>query len=276
MIYKSFIQFDRSFKKHLGKITLQRRCSLLIMSVTFKAPHRIWLYQPYDPHIYNTGGWLQVETEYGSDVGSIVQSGFTPDSSHVSHMFPDDIAGNMILYLKTSSKTSSIQEIAIRTVNMVDFCRLKWLRFLFTRDDIGRLDKVFDQFVTVKVLDQDLNILRLWDGSRKACMRERGEININGIQKGYVQVGIRAELANAIATLIDIDDNDLMTINDELLQLATNILVDFQYTSDYTYLISNENEYLVTTERNKDHLFLVIGNIIRYSICMFIYNMWVE
>lgn len=246
------------------------------MSVTFKAPHRIWLYQPYDPHIYNTGGWLQVETEYGSDVGSIVQSGFTPDSSHVSHMFPDDIAGNMILYLKTSSKTSSIQEIAIRTVNMVDFCRLKWLRFLFTRDDIGRLDKVFDQFVTVKVLDQDLNILRLWDGSRKACMRERGEININGIQKGYVQVGIRAELANAIATLIDIDDNDLMTINDELLQLATNILVDFQYTSDYTYLISNENEYLVTTERNKDHLFLVIGNIIRYSICMFIYNMWVE
>ena len=276
MIYKSFIQFDRSFKKHLGKITLQRRCSLLIMSVTFKAPHRIWLYQPYDPHIYNTGGWLQVETEYGSDAGSIVQSGFTPDSSHVSHMFPDDIAGNMILYLKTSSKTSSIQEIAIRTVNMVDFCRLKWLRFLFTRDDVGRLDKVFDQFVTVKVLDQDLNVLRLWDGSRKACMRERGEINIDGIQKGYVQVGIRAELANAIATLIDIDDNDLMTINDELLQLATNILVDFQYTSDYTYLISNENEYLVTTERNKDHLFLVIGNIIRYSICMFIYNMWVE
>ena len=276
MIYKSFIQFDRSFKKHLGKITLQRRCSLPIMSVTFKAPHRIWLYQPYDPHIYNTGGWLQVETEYGSDAGSIVQSGFTPDSSHVSHMFPDDIAGNMILYLKTSSKTSSIQEIAIRTVNMVDFCRLKWLRFLFTRDDVGRLDKVFDQFVTVKVLDQDLNVLRLWDGSRKACMRERGEINIDGIQKGYVQVGIRAELANAIATLIDIDDNDLMTINDELLQLATNILVDFQYTSDYTYLISNENEYLVTTERNKDHLFLVIGNIIRYSICMFIYNMWVE
>ena len=276
MIYKSFIQFDRSFKKHLGKITLQRRCSLLIMSVTFKAPHRIWLYQPYDPHIYNTGGWLQVETEYGSDAGSIVQSGFTPDSSHVSHMFPDDIAGNMILYLKTSSKTSSIQEIAIRTVNMVDFCRLKWLRFLFTRDDVGRLDKVFDQFVTVKVLDQDLNVLRLWDGSRKACMRERGEINIDGIQKGYVQVGIRAELANAIATLIDIDDNDLMTINDELLQLATNILVDFQYTSDYTYLISSENEYLVTTERNKDHLFLVIGNIIRYSICMFIYNMWVE
>lgn len=246
------------------------------MSVTFKAPHRIWLYQPYDPHIYNTGGWLQVETEYGSDAGSIVQSGFTPDSSHVSHMFPDDIAGNMILYLKTSSKTSSIQEIAIRTVNMVDFCRLKWLRFLFTRDDVGRLDKVFDQFVTVKVLDQDLNVLRLWDGSRKACMRERGEINIDGIQKGYVQVGIRAELANAIATLIDIDDNDLMTINDELLQLATNILVDFQYTSDYTYLISSENEYLVTTERNKDHLFLVIGNIIRYSICMFIYNMWVE
>ena len=276
MIYKPVIQFDISFKKHLGKITLQRRCSLLIMSVTFKAPHRIWLYQPYDPHIYNTGGWLQVETEYGSDAGSIVQSGFTPDSSHVSHMFPDDIAGNMILYLKTSSKTSSIQEIAIRTVNMVDFCRLKWLRFLFTRDDIGRLDKVFDQFVTVKVLDQDLNVLRLWDGSRKACMRERGEINIDGIQKGYVQVGIRAELANAIATLIDIDDNDLMTINDELLQLATNILVDFQYTSDYTYLISNENEYLVTTERNKDHLFLVIGNIIRYSICMFIYNMWVE
>ena len=246
------------------------------MSVTFKAPHRIWLYQPNNPHTYYTGGWRQVETEYDSDAGSIAQPGFTPDDTHISHMFPDDITGSMVLYLKTSSKTSSIQEVGIRTVNMVDFCRLKWLRFLFTRDDIGRLDKVFDQNVTVKVLDQDLNVLRLWDGSRKACMRERGEINIDGIQKGYVQVGIRAELMDAIATLIDADDEELMTINNEVLQLATDILVDFQSTSGYTFLMSNDDEYMVTTERNKDQLYLVIGNIIRYSICMFIYNMWVE
>ena len=247
------------------------------MSVTFKAPHRIWLYQPNNPHVYNTGGWMQVASEYGSDAGSICEPGFIPNSSHTSHLFPTDISGNMVLYLKTSSKTSSIQEIKIRTVKMVDFCRLKWLRFLFTRDDIGRLHKVFETLATVKVLDKDLNVLRLWDAGGKACHRERGEINVDGIQKGYIEIGLKAELLNAIATLIDIDDETLTTINDEILQIAEDILVDFGGVySDYTYLINEFDEYLVTTERNKENLYIVIGNIIRYSICMFVYNMWLE
>lgn len=247
------------------------------MSVTFKAPHRIWLYQPNDPHVYNTGGWMQVKTEYGSDAGSICEPGFTPDDSHVSHMFPDDIDGNIVLYLKTSSKTSSIQEIKIRTAKMVDFCRLKWLRFLFTRDDIGRLNKVFENSATVKVLDENLNVLRLWDAGGKSCQRERGEINVDGIQKGYIEVGLKAELMDAIATLIDIDDETLTTINDEVLQIAQDILIDFENTkSDYTYLVDEMDEYLMTTERNKENLYIVIGNIIRYSVCIFIYNMWLE
>ena len=55
------------------------------------------------------------------------------------------------------------------------------------------------------------------------------------------------------------------------------ILVDFENTeSDYTYLVDEMDEYLMTTERNKDNLYIVIGNIIRYSVCIFIYNMWLE
>ena len=94
------------------------------MSVTFKAPHRIWLYQPYDSHIYNTGGWEAVETEYAADEGNICEAEFVRDQKHMSLYLPTDIDGNIVLYVRTSPVTSSIQEVKLRTAKVVDFHRL--------------------------------------------------------------------------------------------------------------------------------------------------------
>ena len=246
------------------------------MSVTFKAPHRIWLYQPYDSHIYNTGGWEAVETEYAADEGNICEAEFVRDQKHMSLYLPTDIDGNIVLYVRTSPVTSSIQEVKLRTAKVVDFHRLKWLRFLFTRDDVGRKDNIFTKSVTVKVLDENLNELRIWDSAGKACHKERGEINIDGIRRGYIEICLRAEIASAAQTLIDINDNDLYTIDDELLQIAEKISIDFQKDENWVHLVDQSDEYLMSTEKDGSNLFLVISDAIRYSICLFIYNMWIE
>lgn len=246
------------------------------MSVTFKAPHRIWLYQPYDSHIYNTGGWQAVETEYAADEGNICEAEFVRDQKHMSLYLPRDIDGNIVLYVRTSPVTSSIQEVKLRTAKVVDFHRLKWLRFLFTRDDVGRKDNIFTKSVTVKVLDENLNELRIWDSAGKSCHKERGEINIDGIQRGYVEICLHAEIASAAKTLIDISDNDLYTIDDELLQIAEQISIDFQKDENWVNLVDQSDEHLMSTEKDDSNLFLVISDAIRYSICLFIYNMWIE
>lgn len=244
------------------------------MKYSFHAPHRIWLYQNFNDHSYITGGWKYNDATSKADEEKVCTALFTPTTLHKSWGLPQDVKGNILLYLKVSKLTSNTQIVSIRTEKMIDFQRLKWLRFLFTRDNLGRKENAFKKSAQVRVLDKDFKVIRTWDGAEKNCVRERGEINIDGIREGYIEILLSASLKTGLSRLKTNDLRLIRTKNQEYI-VASSVLDIISSQFRPQYIKTRTNAFVLSNKKDHNRK-IMCRSIFNFNVLFMIYDMWIE
>ena len=244
------------------------------MIYNFHAPHRIWLYQNFNEHAYHTGGWKYNTETSKADEEKICTALFVPNVFHKSWGLPQDVRGNLLLYLKASRLTSNTQIISIRTAKMIDFQRLKWLRFLFTRDNLGRKENIFTKSAQVRVLDKNFKVLRVWDAANKNCVRERGEINIDGIREGYIEILLSASLKTGLSRIKTNDLKFIRTKNQEYIA-ASGVLDITSSQFQPQYIKTKNNSYVLTNTGDRNRK-IMCRSTFNFNVLFMIYDMWIE
>ena len=244
------------------------------MKYRFHAPHRIWLYQNFNDHSYITGGWKYNDATSKADEEKVCTALFTPTTLQKSWGLPQDVKGNILLYLKVSKLTSNTQIVSIRTEKMIDFQRLKWLRFLFTRDNLGRKENAFKKSAQVRVLDKDFKVIRTWDGAEKNCVRERGEINIDGIREGYIEILLSASLKTGLSRLKTNDLRLILTKNQEYIAASSVLdIISSQFRPQY--IKTRTNAFVLSNKKDHNRK-IMCRSIFNFNVLFMIYDMWIE
>ena len=244
------------------------------MKYSFHAPHRIWLYQNFNDHSYITAGWKSNDATSKANEEKVCTALVTPTTLHKSWGLPQDVKGNILLYLKVSKLTSNTQIVSIRTEKMIDFQRLKWLRFLFTRDNLGRKENAFKKSAQVRVLDKDFKVIRTWDGAEKNCVRERGEINIDGIREGYIEILLSASIKTGLSRLKTNDLRLILTKNQEYIAASSVLdIISSQFRPQY--IKTRTNAFVLSNKKDHNRK-IMCRSIFNFNVLFMIYDMWIE
>ncbi len=245
------------------------------MAFSITNPHRILLFSKNNPHNYYTGGWSKINDQTTAQ-NYIAEAPFIPSIKYeyYSDILPKDADGSMIYMIQTNQVNIATQTICMRTKSMVDFKNRKWIRFLFTRDNYGRSESIFDKQVIVRILDKNLNVLVYWDSAGKNCQYERGEINIDGISSGYVEIYLCANLKLGASALLT---NSLEPLYDNAGNRLISTYIYMYNTGEYApYFIKTKYDDYIRTTKSSGYKRLTGRKIIPYSILFQILAMWAE
>lgn len=215
------------------------------MSFSITRTKKISLFQNNNTFFHITGGW-KVDRNVTNATQFIASAPFyyTASTNLYQYIYPVDASGSMLFVIDTDNGTDKHQIAALTTANIINFYNLKRLHWLFTIDGPNQSYESFERDIEIQILDKDRNIIRKWNSMEKLCCYEKGELNISGIDSGYIRVYV--DVHSKLPEFID------------------------RY-----YLLTKYGGRLRTADFDGNK-YLIGQNVTRYSLIFQILNMWVE